>query len=239
MDVNHDDQELESLETLSLADFPLTEDGDSIFQDRQRSPSSSATEDLFEFFNGGLCDCSEENGMAHAEDMIFGGKLIPINDQTHHEPPPQSQNETRNKKEIHRRRSESMRELKSNTSKATAMKLVRNSYSLDYKKLQRNTKSNYEPTPEIHRNSLSNKTNSSRWTDIMFGPVKVPSEMDLRDIRNRQIVQNTSKSLFPTVKSGEGLAVRGVGDHRKTSWGVLGILSCKSSVSVAVTMPLS
>ncbi|KAL7599834.1 hypothetical protein Lser_V15G23667 [Lactuca serriola] len=240
MGVNHDDEDLEALETLSLTDFPLTEDVDSNFEDRHHRPSSSTSEDLFEFFSGGLGSFSEENVMSHAEDMISGGKLIPINDQPHHDqPPPRSENQTRNQKQVHRRRSESMRELKSNTSKTTARQLVRNSHSLDYKKLQRNSRSNSEPTAEIHRNSLSNKTSSSRWTDLVFGPVKVPTEMDLRDIRNRQTVQNTSKSLFPNAESGGGLAVSRVGDHRKTSWGVLGILSCKSSVSVAVTMPLS
>ncbi|KAL4590002.1 hypothetical protein LXL04_002919 [Taraxacum kok-saghyz] len=239
MGINFDDQELEAFETLSLADFPLTEDGNSNSHDRDHRPSPSAAEDLFEFSNGGFDGFSEEHVMSHAEDMIFGGKLIPINDQPHREPPPpRIENQTRNQKPVHRRRSESMRELKSNTNKTTASQLVRNSHSLDYKKLQRNSRSNYEPTSEIHRNSLSNKTSSSRWTDLMFGPVKVPAEMDLRDIRNRRIVHNTPKSLFPTVESGGGLSVSRVGEHRKTSWGVLGILSCKSSVSVAVTMPL-
>ncbi|XP_024978971.1 uncharacterized protein LOC112516181 [Cynara cardunculus var. scolymus] len=235
---DHDEQELEALDTLSLADFPLTDDGDSGFQNHL--PPNTPSEDFFEFFNGGLGHYSEEHRMSHAEDIIFAGKLIPINDQPPPPPPPRMQNQTRKQKQIHRRRSESMRELKSTTNNPTATRLVRNSHSLDYKKLNRNSRYNYcEPTAEIHRNSLGNKfsSSSSRWSDLMFGPVKVPTEMDLRDIRNRQIIQNTTKSLFPIVEGGDGFAVSRIGDHRKTSWGVLGILSCKSSGSVAVTMP--
>lgn len=218
MGVNDDDQELEELETLSLTDFALTEDVDSDFQHHQyQNPTSSVKDDLFEFCSGGSM-------MSHAEDMIIGGKLIPINDQP--------------KKQISRRRSESMRELKSNKNKGQTSQLVRNSHSLDYKKLSRNSRLIYEPTTENHRNSLSNKTSSSRWSDLVFGPIKGPPEMDLQDIRNRQIVQNTSKSLFPSVESGDRFTSR-VGCNRKTSWGVLGILSCKSSGSVAVRMPLS
>ncbi|XP_071689233.1 uncharacterized protein [Rutidosis leptorrhynchoides] len=231
MSVNGDDQELEALETLSLTDFPLTEARDSGFHEQlQRNSSSSANEDLFEFFKGEPCGYLEDDMMSHAEDIISDGKLIPINDQ----------NQAHNKKKVHRRWSESMRELESTNNKETASQLVRNSHSLDYKKLSRKSKMNYEPTGEIHRNSLSNKSSSSRWTDLKFGPLRVPHEMDLKNIRNRQIVQNTSKSLFPNGESNDRFMVTRVGNHqRKTSWGVLGILSCKSSVSVAVTMPLS
>ncbi|KAI3711797.1 hypothetical protein L1987_70343 [Smallanthus sonchifolius] len=228
MSVNDDDHEqLEALDTLSLTDFPL------IPNDHHRNPPSPATEDLFEFYSGISGGFSEDDHrMSHAEDMFSGGKLIPINDQQ----PPRKQDQTRDEKHIHRQRCESMHELKSNTSKANASKLVRNSYSLDYKKLNRNSRFIYEPT-----NNLSNKTSSSRWSDLVFGPLKGPPEMDLRDIRNRQNV-NTSKSLFPTVEGSKGsnrFAVSRVGCvHRKNSWGVLGILSCKSSSSVAVNMPL-
>ncbi|KAI3814723.1 hypothetical protein L1987_14367 [Smallanthus sonchifolius] len=226
MSVNDDDHEqLEALDTLSLTDFPL------IVEDHHRNPPSPATtENLFEFYSGISGGYSEDHRMSHAEDMFSGGKLIPINDQ---QAAPRKQDQTRDEKHIHRRRCESMHELKSNTNKGNASKLVRNSYSLDYKKLNRKSRFIYEPT-----NNLSNKTSSSRWSDLVFGPLKGPPEMDLRDIRNRQNV-NTSKSLFSTVEGNNRFAVSRVGcDRRKSSWGVLGILSCKSSGSVAVNMPL-
>ncbi|KAJ0724421.1 hypothetical protein HanPI659440_Chr12g0447511 [Helianthus annuus] len=226
MSVNDDDhQELDELDTLSLTDFPLTSDQD--HDHHPNVPSSPVPEDLFEFCSGRSLGFSEDHRMSHAEDMFSGGKLIPIN------------NQNRKEKHINRRRSESMHELKSSTNKTTASQLVRNSHSLDYKKLNRNSRLNYEPTAEIHRNNPSNKTSSSRWSDIVFGPLKGPPEMDLRDIRNRQVV-NTSKSMFAKVESSNRFAVNHrAGCHRKSSWGVLGILSCKSSGSVAVNMPLS
>ncbi|KAK1414060.1 hypothetical protein QVD17_29798 [Tagetes erecta] len=231
MSVNNDDQqELDSPDTLSLKDYHGSED------ERHLNPSFSTTDqELFEFCNARSSEwiIEQQHRMSHAEDMFSKGKLIPINDQKQDQ---KQSNETCNKKHIHRRRSESMHELKTTTHKATTSQLVRNSYSLDYKKLNRNSRSNYDS--EIHRNNLSTKTSSSRWSDLVFAPLKGPPEMDLRDIRNRQIV-NTSKSLFPTVDSSDRFAVSRVGCHRKTSWGVLGILSCKSSGSVGVSLPLS
>ncbi|KAL8235086.1 hypothetical protein R6Q59_021186 [Mikania micrantha] len=241
MNIANDDdhQELEALETLSLTDFTLTDDGDSGDQDHNNhsdSPSS-ATEDVFEFCCGGSSVLSEEQMMSHAEDMISGGKLIPIKDQTNNEQAPRTQNQNPNKKHIDQVRCESMRELKSTPNKGTSSQLFRNSHSLDFKRLNRNSsKLNYEPTSDLNRNSLSHKSSSSRWSDLMFAPLKVPPEMDLRDIRNRQIVQNTSKSLFPTVGASDRFTVSRAGDHRKTSWRVLGFLSCKRSADDAVKL---
>ncbi|KAK9060643.1 hypothetical protein SSX86_021349 [Deinandra increscens subsp. villosa] len=243
---NHSGSEDYQNRNSSLTLREMCYSGSEIYQNRNIPPSPAtedlfefcsgringfpATEDLFEFCSGRIEGFPDQHRMSHAEDMISGGKLIPINDQ---------QIQTRSKKHIHRRRSESMHELKSTTNKGAARQLVRNSYSLDYKKYNKNSRLTNEPTAEIgHRSNLSAKTFSSRWSDLVFGPLKVPPEMDLRDIRNRQIVNN-SKSLFPADESSNRLLVSKVNCHRKTSWGVLGILSCKSSGSIAVNMPLS
>ncbi|XP_076915760.1 uncharacterized protein LOC143575219 [Bidens hawaiensis] len=225
MSVNNDydhQEVLDALDTLSLTDYPLTQDPYSVYH--RNPPSPATSEDLFEFCSGTSGVLSNEHRMSHAEDMFSEGKLAPINDQI-------TTRKTSKVKHIHRRRSESMHELKStNNNGISAKKLVRNSYSLDYKKLNRNSRLNHEPTA----NNLSNKTSSSRWSDLVFGPLKGAPEMDLQDIRNRQVV-NTSKALFMSVESSNRFS----GYHRKTSWGVLGILSCKSSGSVEVNMPLS
>ncbi|KAK9078880.1 hypothetical protein SSX86_002938 [Deinandra increscens subsp. villosa] len=219
------DEELEAFETLSLSDFPTTNDHNSgDIQDHHNNPPSPATDqDCFEFYRGGSSNGLSENHMmmSHAEDMISGGKLIPINNQPPPKTIPQHQNHNQDKQiDRYRGRCESMRELKSTKGNV----IFRNSHSLDHKKLNRNPKPTHEPT-DINRNSLSNRSTSSRF---VFGPLKVPSEMDLRDIRNRQIAQkNNASDRFPG------------GDNRKTSWGVIGLLSCKRSGSVAVTMPLS
>ncbi|KAI3775316.1 hypothetical protein L1987_49887 [Smallanthus sonchifolius] len=213
MGVNdYDHQELEAFDTLSLTDFPLTKDANSCGQesqdhDKHPNPPSPATEDLFEFCSGGSNGLCEQHMMSHAEDMISGGKLIPIKNQPNHEQAPRKQNQNPNEKHIHGGRCESMRELKGIHNKGTASQLFRNSYSLDSKKLNKTSRSNYEPSADNNRNSLSNKSSSSRWTDHVFAPLKVPQEMDLRDIRNRQVVQNTSISLFPAVEASDRFAV--------------------------------
>ncbi|GJV56776.1 hypothetical protein Tco_1457781 [Tanacetum coccineum] len=226
MSVNEEyDQDLEALETLSLTDFPLTEDKDSGYKNHEhQNAPSSPSQDLFEFCSGDFGCFTEEPKMSHAEDMISGGKLIPTKDQL-----PPTQNKTSNGTKTHRKKSQSMRELKSTANKPTASQLVRNSHSLDYKKLHRNnSRLMYEPPADNHRTSLSTKTSSSRWSDRVFGPIKGPPEMDLRDIRNRQSFQHSDRFSFKQVDV-----------ERKTSWGLLGILSCKSANSVAVSMPLS
>ncbi|KAL4564294.1 hypothetical protein LXL04_028354 [Taraxacum kok-saghyz] len=229
------DQEETEAETLSLTDFPVTKDlGVSSLQDH-RNPSSLATEEFFEFFNGGLSDYSDESMMSHAEDIIFCGKLIPIDEQRQTKPPPHQKENSRrrnqNQQPTNCRRSESMSEVKS----TTASPLVRNSRSLDYKKLHRDSSMSSEPAAEILRDGSGKK----RWYVLLFGLVKVPPpEMDLRDMKNRQVRRTTSKTLFPATESGDALPVSQTDDCQKCSSRVLGFLSCKSSASTGATAPL-
>ncbi|KAI3496185.1 hypothetical protein L1887_38539 [Cichorium endivia] len=236
------DQETEAeavLETLSLTDFPVTQDhGVSSFQD-QLSPPSSATGEFFEFFQGSLNDYSDDSMMSHAEDIIFCGKLIPIHEQRRHKKPPEQKEKSHRSKQQQQptgcRRSESMTEVKS----TPAIPVVRNSRSLDYKKLHRNSSMSSEPTPEILRDGSGKKSSSSRWYVLLFGLVKVPPpEMDLRDMKNRQVRRTPSKILFPSSESCDVLPVSGSDDYRKCSWKVLGFLSCKSAASTDATTPL-
>ncbi|XP_024959032.1 uncharacterized protein LOC112500006 [Cynara cardunculus var. scolymus] len=233
----HDNQEVEEvLDTLSLTDFPTTQ-----HQDHRNppspppSPSPLPTEEYFEFFSGDLGDYPEDKMMSHAEDIIFCGKLVPINEQHHRQkPPPQRENNHHHRQPYLCRRSESMSEVKS----PPASELVRTSRSLDYKKLHRNTSMSSEPPPEIGRDG-SGKKPSSRWYVFFFGLVKVlPPEMDLQDMKNRQVRRTTSKTLVSSSESGDVGPVNRSGDHQKCSWRVLGFLSCKSSASAAVTTPL-
>ncbi|KAL8209430.1 hypothetical protein R6Q57_006162 [Mikania cordata] len=233
----HDDQVAEAAETLSLTDLPIAQDhGFSTFQDHRNPPSSSAGEDYFEFFTAGLTDNSDDKKMSHAEDIIFCGKLVPIDEQPHRTKP--SQNPP-----VCCRRSRS--EPKADTKRATMISpLVRNSRSLDYKKMKRNSSVGLEPSIEMSRDgswrkpsssSCSSSSSSSRWYVLMFGLVKVPpSEMDVRDMKHRQGRRSTSKT---PLCSSDSIPVTGSIDNRKCSWRVLGFLSCKSSSSTAVTTP--
>ncbi|KAD6454529.1 hypothetical protein E3N88_09235 [Mikania micrantha] len=246
----HDDQVAEAVETLSLTDLPIAQDhGVSTFQDHRNQPSSSAGEDYFEFFTAGLTDNSDDKKMSHAEDIIFSGKLVPIDEQPHHTKPSQ-QSDKNHPSQNHKnppiccRRSRS--EPKADTKRATMISpLVRNSRSLDYKKMKRNSSVGSEPSMEMSydgswkkpsSSSCSSTSSSSRWYVLMFGLVKVPpSEMDVRGIKHRQGRRSTSKT---PLCSSDSIPVTGSIDHRKCSWRVLGFLSCKSSSSTAVTTPV-
>ncbi|KAJ0089589.1 hypothetical protein Patl1_14270 [Pistacia atlantica] len=181
----HDSQEEEE-EALSLCDFPLDENNGNNFQETttrshsnsnttRRTSSSSSTEpgdpEFFEF----LSNLSSE--MRAAEDIIFCGKLIPHQQQ--------QQQQFSSKEHRHgdfRRRSESLSELQSSRSKS---KILRSSRSLDYQKLYRVSSSK---TSSVGKSDNVNKIRAVKpwWYLLMFGMVKFPPEMDLRDIKSRQ-----------------------------------------------------
>ncbi|XP_076883744.1 uncharacterized protein LOC143532628 [Bidens hawaiensis] len=281
-----DDQETETeaVETISLNDFPTAEDHDgSTVQDHRNSPPSTATEDFFEFFRGGLSENSNDKSMSHAEDIIFCGKLVPVNDQIlRNESPSQTKTKVTNKISLitaelleesenentensvnfssiprnrdtptgyHRLRhnqsvgcqrswSDSMAGVKL----ATTSPPVRTSRSLDYKKLNQMSSMSSEPTTDISSDGSGKKTpsSSSRWYVLLFGLVKVPpSEMDIKDIKNRQVRQTGSKTpVFGPSESFKVVPVSQSVDHRKCSWRILGFLSCKSSSSADVANPV-
>lgn len=244
-------QDQEEEEAISLSDFPLTPDENnhhhtattdsSPFQDL-RSPSSEQS-DLFEFLS------NHNSNMSHAEDIIYCGKLIPFKDQDDQSPSYiyETQNPaTPNNHKLHnfqRRRSDSLSELKtcrSNSSSSSSKTRMRNSRSLDYQKLSRNSSMSSD-SPDIHRNPRSSsrldgtiKIPKPRWYIIMFGSVKFPPEMDLRDIKNRQVHRTVSPPLFPSLE-----VVKKVPVNRKSSWEVLKVLSCRDDASVHVTTSLA
>ncbi|KAK1388345.1 hypothetical protein POM88_016523 [Heracleum sosnowskyi] len=231
-------------DTISLTHFPLT-------PDQQEHPSPPEKIDVFEF-------SSDPNSiMSHAEDIINCGKLIPFKEQdqspTFHQPQCQTSpvmyvNDHASQGLYNRRtRSESLTELKisecrSNSTNMRGIKM-RNSRSLDYQKLSRNSSLSSE-SPDIYRNNSrgSSRFDAStikipkpRWYIFMFGSVKFPPEMDLQDIKNRQVHRTTiSKSLFPNLE-----VVKKPPANRKRSWGVLKVLSCRDDGSVNVTASLA
>lgn len=155
-------QHQEKEEAISLSDFPLTPDENNHHHKDTtdlRSPS-----DLFEFLS------NHNSIMSHAEDIIYCGKLIPFKDQDDQSPSSiyETQNPaTSNNHKLHnfqRRRSDSLSDI--NTCRSNSSKTrMRNSRSLDYQKLSRNSSMSSD-SPDIHRNPRS----SSR----LDGTIKIP-----------------------------------------------------------------
>ncbi|XP_052198357.1 uncharacterized protein LOC127805647 [Diospyros lotus] len=238
-DENYVQDEEEAEEAISLCDFPITNDqtqfdGVSKYQERR---STSEPSDFFEFFNNLTSE------MSHAEDIIFCGKLVPFKEQ----PLSNHTHKTTNARDhklasFQSRRSESMSELKSSQSNSAKTRVMRASRSMDYQKLHRNLSSN-STASEIHRNSSlkscgsydgsGHKVWKPRWYDLMFGLAKFPPEMELKDMKSRQ-VRRTPTAMFPPLYDGGRFPVNR-STRKGSSWGLLRVLSCKDHASVAVT----
>ncbi|XP_062078662.1 uncharacterized protein LOC133783138 [Humulus lupulus] len=265
LDEEVEEETEEADEALSLSELPLSSNqndqnyGQESFKNTTLSRrSSSEPPEFFEFFS----DVSSGENMCSAEDIIFCGRLIPFKEQysDNHSDKMSLKNvisfpEDFIKKQTGlRRRSESLSELQSSSvsrSSSTKAMAMRNSRSLDYQKLRRS--SNYSMVspgpPDIDRNSSvksSGKSDSPpkkpfrpRWSSfLMFGMARFPTEMDLSDIKSRQVRRSPS-TLFPTLDSGGGnFPVSRNSSSGKASWKLLKALSCKDHASVAVTASL-
>ncbi|KAL0339969.1 UNVERIFIED_CONTAM: hypothetical protein Sradi_4513700 [Sesamum radiatum] len=243
----------EEEEALSLCDFPLNDSDaqlqdSSKDQDRQDSSSHSQPSDFFEFFK-----VVHSDDMSHAEDIISCGRLIVSYKE---QQPPRfdhrflitSPSSDEHLMSSSRRYCESLPELnptRSNGRSSTSSpRLIssRSSCSLDSRKLRWNSSlviKKSDVGQDIHRSFSKGSMKfdgfkgspKPRWCPLIFGPVKFPPEMDLRDIKSRQI-RRSPGSMFPAVESGDRTPA-----SRRTSWGgdLLRALSCKKHASVAVT----
>ncbi|CAJ1941855.1 unnamed protein product [Sphenostylis stenocarpa] len=229
------EEEEEQEEALSLCDLPLNRNSrtpslDETSYKKILRPSSLDDHDG-EIFNG--FSSSSSSDMCPADDIIFCGKLVPLKNLIVEE----------DKSAARRRRSESLSSVtRSNSvSACTGSRrfMMRNSKSLDYSRLRESS------APEVDRNSsvrngappevAVKKATKPRWYSLMFGTIKVPPEMELSDMKNRQVRRNPSSTMF---MAAEKVAVnRSPG---KLSWRILKALSCKdhSSVAVATSFPL-
>ncbi|KAK6136972.1 hypothetical protein DH2020_029283 [Rehmannia glutinosa] len=220
-----DDEE----EALSFCDFPLNPNEPA---EKNNSYSKTQSSDLFEFFFNDL----KSKNIANAEDIISCGKLVPYKQQPL---PPDDDDLVHDQilKSISgdydainssRRSCESLPELNPTRSNSSS-RLT----SLDSRKLRRNYSSMVvvkSQNSDIERSSSKGSTKSEgikvlkpRWYALIFGNlVKFPPEIDLRDMKKRQIRRNTG-SMFPA--------------NRRSSWGhdLLRVLSCKNHASVTVT----
>lgn len=228
-------------DALSLSDFPLAATAAHPRNDSNRPRrSSSEPPDLFEFLIGLGSD------MRSADDLIVSGKLVPLHDQC--------------------RRCDSLSELertsvsRSSSSRAAARaQLARSSRSLDYRRLRRPPSSLAPEAAERRTTSSSSSSGGSGaarsdsfarrpppprplWRVLPFGAVKLPAEMELRDMRSRQL-RRTPSALFaqpaPVAGAGGGGKLPVDRGGWKGPWRLIKALSCKDPASVAVATPLA
>ncbi|GLT97519.1 hypothetical protein SLE2022_150780 [Rubroshorea leprosula] len=237
----------EEEEVLSLCELPLDNeeyDEKGVGKTGTQARLSSETTEFFSF----LSDLSID--MCPADDIIFCGKLVPLKDQ-HVVQPQRIRNSFKDDKRSsfgYRKRSESLSDLQSTTmsrsDSMTSDRVLRNSRSLDYQKLHRMLSSNSSsPDPSMDRNSSGRSLGKSdankkavmkpRWYVLMFGMLKFPPEMELKDIKNRQF-RRIPSVMFPPVldDSKKPPPNRSSG---KTAWRFLKALSCRDPTSIETT----
>lgn len=254
-DSNYDEVESvgeEEEEALSLCDLPLNENSSESLEDKLFSINNiqrpTSLPESNEFFNG--FSSSSSSDMCPADDIIFCGKLMPFkeifNDQRN-----ENLNVESNESRKNRRRSESVSlMIRSNSISGGGSNhlMMRNSRSLNYCKLREYSSSfPISKVPEVDRNSsirsaasmegVAKKAMKPRWYSLMFGKMKNPPEMELNDIKNRQVRRNPSKSMFPASETSGNLNLNR--SSGKVSWKILKALSCKDHNSVAVTTTFS
>ncbi|XP_061347019.1 uncharacterized protein LOC133292612 [Gastrolobium bilobum] len=210
----------EEEETLSLSDLPIHSDsnsgqrGDFSKEDGKNSAGSYNKEDngddddFFEFFSEEFTTSSTH---ATAENIIFCGKLIPFKDHPH----------------VHNRG-------KSLSDIQEAVTISTHDGGGSFKKGQeaKGSKSFACDYTSIGKVSLMRSTTKSRWFLFMFGMSKLSTtEMELRDIRNRQS-RRVPATMFPAPEQGEEVKIKARRSCkgmckmlRSISWG----LGCSSS----------
>lgn len=223
----------EEEETLSLCDLPIYSKSDSWdeydddFSASSKKYQSSASndddeeEDFFEFFSEDFTAAT----IPINKEIIFCGKLMTLAGQDQQKPT-QDQNPKTSEKSLpekpRRRRKQSIFQhlLKSpppsNDSKALA---------------------SYDNEVRVSKTSstMGSPAVKSRWFLFMFGMMRVPTEMKLRDMRTRQSLSRRRRShsatMFPSFEEGrEETTAEKVSYKRrgKGFWGMLRALGCRS-----------
>ncbi|XP_074271759.1 uncharacterized protein LOC141595693 [Silene latifolia] len=236
-DIFPDDQDLQSNgqddeETLSLRDLPITVNSDhrtAITTNHGRQSSSSSSSDSFFEFSTNVDDTSDVTSST-ADDVILDGHLLPFAP-----PPPRLPRRSLSL-------SSAVTQSESDTNSAVNRSSngeFRPSRSLNCRKLRRSDGSAKadDTTSLLYSRSLSGNSrgNSSPWYHwLIFGlPVRIPAEIEMKDIKNRQTRRKIPPSRF---FSGD----RSSSSSSSASWRVLSVLSCKnhSSVDVLNTPPI-
>ncbi|KAJ0251732.1 Uncharacterized protein HA466_0126490 [Hirschfeldia incana] len=222
-------------EAPSLRDLPLnTENTNSTTTTITTEDQRKRSIELFEFLTSTSNDCSP------AENIIFRGKIIPLN----------YQNAILSSPEYIRprisTRSESFPAIQGNKLNRPVARdntgPMRISRSLDHRNLTRGsttargnappTKSTVKPVASENRKSVK-----PRWYVIMFGMVKFTPETELKNIKSRQVRRNVPPVMFSSPADRRSCRTRG-SSSPSPSWRFLNALSCKEPTSVAATAPL-
>ncbi|KAF3433897.1 hypothetical protein FNV43_RR25000 [Rhamnella rubrinervis] len=248
----------EEEETLSLCDLPIHSDS-SKWDDVESSSFDNNEDGFFEFFSE---DFTASTYPSSGKDIIFCGKLIPYKEvptpllpHDHQHQKTQNNLDT-NKKKLPTKKgfqlwkSYSFHKLvrSSSSSNSKGSNIAKKSNSKPQRPVKANSMNNNfvyntrKMSSDHHRNRhlsvgkvsvLSSPAKSSKWYLYMFGIARLPTEMELRDIKTRQSRRSPSTMFAPPEKISTEMVKEKVVKRRsgKGFWGFLRGLSCRSTTS--------
>ncbi|KAK9283391.1 hypothetical protein L1049_011633 [Liquidambar formosana] len=232
VDNNTDLQDLdEAEETLSLCDLAIYNDAAEWddYSKEDQSSSGDQEEEFFEFFSEDITALTRP-----AENIIFCGKLIPykqpVSEKTHQ---PQDNNTEKHPKtrSLFRWKSRSSSN-KSKASRADGVDSKPQKVS-DSKSLTLPTSEKYNIS--VQKVNILTSPTKSRWHLLLFGLMRLPTEMELSDIKNRHHRQNPSPTtmMFRSFDAGEEVTV-GKKSRGKGLWRLIRALGCTTTHANAV-----
>ncbi|KAF8091706.1 hypothetical protein N665_0438s0034 [Sinapis alba] len=242
LELEQEQEEEDKEETLSLSDLPLLNDNkpSSIATTTTTEDHGEPSTEPFEFLTSTSYD-----DVSPAENIIYRGRIIPLNYKNALFSPPEHISPRI------RTRSESLSAIQVNNLNRPLTRdnvgPMRTSRSLDDRKLTRRLTTAHPPPGKVSSGKSTGKTETvssgsgksvrPRWYVIMFGMVKFPQEIELRNIKSRQTRLNVPPVMFPSHPD-HRLSRRTQATSPSPSWRFLNALSCKEPTSVAATAPL-
>lgn len=188
--------------------------------------------------------------MCAAEDIFLRGQLLPYKPppactRSPTQPPPTASSHGLEYRRCpsdqarHRgqhRRAESLDRYERGGGAASRYWNTRGSHSADYQRLRPVAEEACDARAAGPRAGVSTSSRP-KWYVLMFGSVKVPSEMDMNSIRSRLRRRSTSGADAGRVESLGGVKTGGAGGGGG-AWKLLRSLSCKGDVGGVVESPI-
>ncbi|KAK4436008.1 hypothetical protein Salat_0764500 [Sesamum alatum] len=248
----------EAYETLSLCDLPLysdqSADWDQDFSLAQSHASTSSEHDCFEFFSqeldpSGVTTAPDTTTVFPRDNIMFCGKLIPYKQTP--SPKKDSSSVVKNKKRRHCWGSfrwkfnsdiSSKKQVRSKNRSKSATLMHKN----DCMGLYELPKKTYNSTNLGHKMPILTSSSSgklAKWHLFLFGISRFSTEVELRDIKSRQITRRQCPSPPPLFKfqNGNDEVISG---ERNGGWGLWGLIcggnrrsTTKAVAAVGVPLP--
>ncbi|KAJ8617135.1 hypothetical protein MRB53_013321 [Persea americana] len=223
------EEEEEEEEALSLCDLAIDKGTTEKEDDSNEANRDNPDQDRFEFFN----DLNTE--MCSADDIFLSGRILPFKSSsvTHAQ-----RNEDGNLDFLHMR-SGSVDETRCSRTRYHTLERASSSKESTKKQTQIVNRVQNGKRVGIGEVSAGRVSYRPRWCLLIFGSMRGPPvEMEMKDIRHRQMRRNPPPgSLFRASERREGAVSGGKEAEGKISWKLLRALSCKGHANSVATDP--